>query len=274
MKPTLLTLAALCSAFTLAATDNLIRHADDGTIAAADFPGAKLNTEETASGKGSLEFADRKWVLGKQHFIINPQRTYTLSLQARSADAAAPSNCFFGIAMYDKDGKLITAQQIGTYKGSDTILNLPVTSGDKEITVQDASKWRNNMQVAFNTKEDYSDLPNREVWARITKIEKLEAAWKITLSHPVKKDYPAGTGVRTHTPSSGHCYALASGRNIPGQWTEYRASFTGRTHEAGPNLYKGFWPGAASFVICIVPNYNKKIDSTLLIDNLSVTITD
>lgn len=69
---------------------------------------------------------------------------------------------------------------------TDTVLADAVKKGDKVIKVKDASKWdkRNFKIVAFNTKADLSDLPNRTFSSNITKLEQKGDVWEITLQAP------------------------------------------------------------------------------------------
>lgn len=252
----------------LFAAENLIQ-GGDGEADAANWPGATINTASPKSGGGCLEFADSKWVYSKQSFKIDDTKTYTLKMSMRSVDPAKLSSGYIGISMYDADGKVINSHHVGTVAGTETTLVDAVAAGAKEIKVADASSWKAGNQVAFNVKSDLSDLPNRNVFGPAESIEQDGGAWKVTLRNPVKGDFAAGTPVRQHVSATGQSYGILAGKKVPAEWTDYSVTISGR--DLGTAAAAKFWPTAATFKVCLVPNYNKKVDSVLLIDDISLT---
>ena len=142
------------------------------------------------------------------------------------------------------------------YPGSGTKLAADVKAGDKVIRIANGEKWKKSSSgyVAFNAKEDYSDLPNRECVANITKVEQTNGAWEVTLASPVKKDYPAGTGVREHA-DGGYLYAITA--YPKGEWTKVSGTLSGMPAigDCTISSQKTFWPCTAKIRPILMVNW-------------------
>lgn len=129
-----------------------------------------------------------------------------------------------------------------------TELAADFTKGDNEIIVKDASKWKTGrFMVAFDAKEDASDLPNRKLTkVGITKVEKqTDGTWLVEMKSPeMKLEAKKGSKVRVH-------YQANTWNTIDTKWikkgeiVEYKGTFDG---VAAPYPQpKKFWPGTKQF---------------------------
>lgn len=199
----------------------------------------------TFKGPGSLVFKPIK---------LDPAAKYTLTVTVKKDGSAKAFAYHCGFYCYDKAGRMIVCQNISSSKPSFTSLAKDVKPGDKTVTVKDGSKWRKGGLVAFNAKQDYSDLPNREVVGQITKIEKQGDVWVITLSSPVKKAYAAGTDVREHF-YGGYVYAVAGGK-LTDDWKTVTGSISGVNPPENGGYFKKFWTSTVSIRPMILLNWN------------------
>ena len=131
---------------------------------------------------------------------VDPAKTTVLSGDFRCPVPGKKVRIYLAFNPADAKKDSITAYHVNIVPGTDTFLTAPVKKGDTTLLVKDGSKFRAGTKVIFNTKEDYSDLPNREVsHGNFKSAEKLsDGIWKITLTLKMHKDYPAGTKVRLH----------------------------------------------------------------------------
>ena len=131
---------------------------------------------------------------------VDPAKTTVLSGDFRCPVPGKKVRIYLAFNPADAKKDSITAYHVNIVPGTDTFLTAPVKKGDTTLLVKDGSKFRAGTKVIFNTKEDYSDLPNREVsHGNFKSAEKLsDGTWKITLTLKMHKDYPAGTKVRLH----------------------------------------------------------------------------
>jgi hypothetical protein len=153
----------------------------------------------------------------KKSIEIDPDKKYLVSVKLKQIDDK-PSYTWIGFVPYDAKGRIIGLHhgQRNT-KGSFTTLTENAAKGAKTITLKDASKWKKgkHFYVAFDAKEDMSDVPNFDI-ARIGKIENNT----ITLTKPLKKAYPAGTMVRQHC--AGGTYVYTKYGKAPEKWTLWK----------------------------------------------------
>lgn len=139
-------------------------------------------------------------VVSTEMIKADPAKSTILSGDFRCTVPGKKVRIYLAFRPADAKKDAITAYQVNVVPGTDTVLTAPVKKGDLTIHVKDGSKFRTGTKVVFNTKEDYSDLPNREVsYGNFKKAEKLpDGTWQITLSLKMHKEYPAGTKVRLH----------------------------------------------------------------------------
>ena len=180
---------------------------------------------------------------------IDPTAQYIFEFEFKGPEKPSkPLKITACFTSYDKDKKIIQSYHALNVAGSEAKLSREAKIGDNELWLKDADvrKWsaRPWASIAFNAKENYADLPNREVMNRnIRKIETVGNELKITLKTPMKKAYPADTCVRQHIWSSDVIVFTAP---VNSNWTKQTGTVTGLL---GVNPYeKGrFWRGAVYF---------------------------
>ena len=217
----------------------------------------------TFKGAGSLVFKPIK---------LDPTAKYTLTVTLRKDGKEKAFAYHCGFYCFDKTGRMITCDNISSSKQSFTSLVKDVKVGDKTVTVKDGSKWKKSGFVAFNAKQDYSDLPNRTTVGNITKVEKQGDAWVITLDKPVKKAYAAGTNVRNHFPG-GYVYSTAGGK-LTDDWKTVSGTISGVNPPETGGYFKKFWTTTVTIRPMILLNWNwgDRTGSTQIKD-VTLTIT-
>ncbi len=139
---------------------------------------------------------------------VDPAKKYQVSTKIKTL-GENPALVYIGFIPYDDKGRVIDPRKgCNNTEGSFTALTAAVEKGAKTLTVKDASKWKEgrNYVVAFNAKEDMSDIPNFDHSSEITEIEKTGDVYTITFKYALKKDYPAGTMVRQHRSGATYIY--------------------------------------------------------------------
>ena len=186
------------------------------------------NLTENAAEK-SITASGRHARVTSKPFPVDPAKKYKLSGKFRAAPGTTGEVFYFGFIPLDEKGRQIASEYVNVpKKGTDTELAAPARKGDTVVKVKDASKWdkRNFKIVAFNTKADLSDLPNRTFSSNITKLEQKGDVWEITLQAPMRTAYPAGTAVRQQSHGSTYMYPGAAYVSAPADWKEFTAEIT------------------------------------------------
>lgn len=124
-----------------------------------------------------------------------------------------------------------------------TQLTRDAKKGDKVIYVKDAKGWiktASYASIAFNAKEDGSDLPNKELYAsNILSVKQEGEEWAIEFKTPLRKNIPANTGVRQHF-AGGYMYIFANSL-APNQERTFSATTQG--HAKAVSRYSStVWP--------------------------------
>lgn len=245
----LLAAACVCS---LAAAEVLSIHEP------ADFkaPNRVAKSDDGVTMKGSTFV-----LFSAKTAALDPAKQYTISGEFRLKEGEETGLVYLGLAPLDAEGKLITPASVNVTKGSDTVVAKAAAEGDTVIFVKDASKWDAKTPhgyIAFNTKEDYSDLPNRDYLATAKGgIEQEGDLWKITLKAPLKKAVAEGTAVRQQKAGATYIY-LATSKKVNNQdWVTLTGKISGAISESG--LYgKKLWHGTASVRILVMMLNGKK----------------
>ena len=213
-----------------------------------------------------------------EYIRINPAKTYIFKVKFRSLDAALPASAYMGFELFDaQKRKLQYCHVVHTgLKHSEVV---SAKKGDKFMIVKmipDFHKIK-NLRVAFNAKEDYSDIPNRDLSAACTKVEKMaDGNLRLELRGALAKDYPAGTKVRFHTPYSPPMYYLTSGWMPAGEGKECTVVLSGISDKPGAPS-KQFWKGAVyARPFVWFGNWNRipKKGAKLLVDGFSLVEAD
>jgi len=158
----------------------------------------------------------------KKKIKVDPAKKYQMSVKVKQF-GEKPAYTRIGFIPYDAKGRIIDPKQgSNNTKGSLTTLAAAIAKGAKSLTVKDASKWKKGPHhfVAFNAKEDMSDIPNFNLAGTITKIEKTGDVYTITFTKALEKAYSAETMVRQHR--SGGTYIYTQGGNSPKAWADWK----------------------------------------------------
>ena len=157
--------------------------------------GAKLETTD-----GALLVRTTGSFISKQHVAVDKTKPGRLTLEYKLAPGAKPDPFVVSLDVLDAKGIRIVGAHIFPIKTTETELAADAKKGDKTLKIKDASQWQDiplkrGTMVAFNVKEDLSDLPNRTVSGL---IESVSPEGEVTLRVPLRVGYPAGTRVRVH----------------------------------------------------------------------------
>jgi len=158
----------------------------------------------------------------KKKITVDPAKKYKVSVKVKQL-GEVPALVYIGFIPYDAKNRYIGPQQgSSNTKGSATTLTAVVPKGAKSLAVKDASKWKKgpHYYVAFNAKDDMSDIPNFTLAGKITKIEKTGDVYTISFKKPLGVSYPAGTKVRQHR--TGATYIYTKYGKSPKEWTDWK----------------------------------------------------
>ncbi|MBQ9336632.1 MAG: hypothetical protein IJS14_04975 [Lentisphaeria bacterium] len=201
-------------------------------------------------------------------FAVDPAKTYTVKFEASSKQAdGKPSWVLIGFDVYGKDGKQITSSHVGALKGTLTTVVEDAPKGATVIKLKDASKFRKvSAVVAFDAKEDFSDLPNYNI-AAVKDIAKNGDVWEITLAKPLAQDVKAGTSVREHG-MGGYLYTATP--NVKAELV----SKTGTLKGIAKSGWLGSqWPaGTATVRFLLLVNWSSAPGMETLFKTISLTI--
>ena len=143
---------------------------------------------------------------------INKSKTFTVLTDYTALDnsqnyvlkvdvAGAGGYVDIMIDQYSGNKRRIAPHQVNAVANTQTELVADAMKGEKSFLVKDASMWNPSKQgklVAFNAKEDFSDLPNSALEYYITSVKQENGSWRVTLNRPLSKTYAAKTGIRLH----------------------------------------------------------------------------
>ena len=216
---------------------------------------------------------DNKITIASEKLIpVEAGKKYTLSGSFKSLGNKT-SKVYYGFMPHDKNRKYIHTYHSNVILGSATILARECKKGDKVLVIKANKKWKKNHIVAFNAKDDFSDLPNRNIAYKIARITPKGENIELELSRPVLKAYPAGTKVRAHTFNAGpYIYTAACGSAIPQKWKTY--SGTAILAKPGQMSWKFFRPGTAFVRVFILTDCNKKKDKKIAFRDLKLTVSE
>lgn len=225
-----------------------------------DAPGIKaLEGDVLELGKGVI--------FSTETFRVDPGKTTVLTGEFRTLPGKK-ARLFFAFSPYDAGKKPITALNVNIVKGTDTELVAPVKKDDLIVKAKDASRFIPGTVIVFNTKEDFSDLPNRARSHGFFKSAEKQAdgTWNITLQAKAAGEYPAGTKIRAHA-GGGYQYAVIA--DLDGSWKTFSGSVKGM---AKSGLGGKEWrPGSAYAKVVIFGNAK---DAPIQFRNVKVDVRD
>ena len=193
-------------------------------------------------------------LMAAETISIDPEKTFKFTVSCRAVKGANPA--FMPVIMqYDKKGRVVSVARVDVIGGTFTQLLAPVKSGDTSILVKDATLWirKRLLVIAFDAKEDYSDLPNSRLnWNTITGISEENGSFRVQLAQKIP--FNAGKcGVRLHNNGSALMYPVG-GKNLQDQWITFSGSITGRERKAFSN--RKWAPGAVTARFGLQINFN------------------
>ncbi len=240
-KLTAFLLVGLMLPFALKA-ENLIKNGDAETdIENWQSEQVQLVTENAHSGQKC--FKTMNTVVGTAIIPIDETKTYKYSIWIKSADNKQ-TDIYLAFMPLDAEKAQINSQELTPIDESETELAEACKPEDIIIKVTDASKWKISDKfnvIAFNTLDDYKDLPNRNISPIITAIEKNNNIWTLTLENPCAKAYPAGTKIRQHRYGCTYMYPATLSKFNSREWQELSAEIKGisKSGQGG----REFWAG-------------------------------
>ena len=188
-------------------------------------------------------------ISSKRSFEVDPEAEYEISGTFRSpADQPKPGNFEGGFILVDDDGNSLPSYLYSNDPRSLTELAADVNPGDKVVKIKKAPQWKGGF-IAFNAREDLSDLPNRDTFL-YTKLAEDGDNLVLTLQAKIKKAYKAGTKVRCHNQKK--LWTLNRFKIAPKEWTRFSGRIKGVDKTATD--CRKWWPGAArARVFILVP---------------------
>jgi hypothetical protein len=254
----------------IAGEESLVKWDADASVLQKQWVG-KIKYENL-DGKLCGVVDNKNGILSKKFIPIEAGKKYTLAGTFKSL-GEAPSKVYYGFRCYDKKKRQVAHYYSNVILGSATTLAQECKKGDKTIIIKANKKWKKNQAIAFNVKDDFSDLPNRDIIYKITKVTLQGGNMELQLSTPAKKEYSAETKVRMHSPSYGsYIYTTIVGAKMPKTWKTYSKSAS--LAKPGQMGWKFLRPGTAFVRIVILPNYNKKKDEKVAFTDLSLKVSE
>ena len=185
---------------------------------------------------------------------LDPAKKYKISGDFRLKNGEGGASLYLGFTAFDADGKQIQSVNVNAKAKSDTVVAKAASSGDSVIYVKDASGWdmkTPNGYIVFNTKPDYSDLPNRDFIAVPQgNIKQNGDVWEITLKTPLTKNVAEGTGVRQQLAGAAHIYSAIKYKMPKEEWFTLSGTTAGSTSLFGTPS-KELWHGTASVRVLV-----------------------
>jgi hypothetical protein len=238
--------------FNVNAAENLLKSGDgeDAELAGKWGQGTIQNTTDKKSGFACMEnsFAARNFTFAPELIEVDPAKTYKLSGFFKSRDKDKKSKAMCCIRYYNSDKKEIEPWSVLPVADTATTLTADAKKGEKILKIAPKEWIRHKAMlyaVAFNAKDDLSDLPNFNT-SPIADVSVKETFNEITLGEPLTQDYPAGTKVRMHR----YLDYMSIVNEVPAEWTEYSISISGEAEGGAPAKNK-FWNGTKFIKVSI-----------------------
>jgi hypothetical protein len=220
----IITVAVMCAAASLFAAETI------DLMQSAAWGNPACITEQN----GVLTIKGKQQLFISKAFPVDPAKTYTITATCHSANGK--SAAFMPIVIqYDAAGKPIGTGRVKTINGTFTELLAPVSFGAKTLLVKDAKLWlkKRLLCIAFNAKEDYSDLPNNRIaWTTVVDITPKDGAYQVTLDKAIPFSAPAG-GIRQHHNGPLYIYPVG-GRKTSGGWDKLSGKISGMARNDFP----------------------------------------
>ncbi len=205
----------------------------------------------------------------KEFFPVDPAKTYTLQVSARSGNGQKAS-FMPTVSQYDAKGRLICVFNTKIIPGTFTELAAPCKAGNTLLVVKNAEQWQKGrpLVLAFHAKEDNSDLPNYTLsWNTVKGMEKKGDVWEVRLDRALTFSAAAGTKLRLH--ENGDTMYPAGGRITGNSWQTLKGEIKGM--EKDSYSHNRWAPGAVKAKLHFLMNDNNENAITEL-KNISIEI--
>jgi len=172
-------------------------------------------------------------------FPIDPRKIYRVSGEFQAGTNSGIGTVAFGLAPFDAQDRPIAPSEVNPQPATRTSLTAAAAAGSDRILLPAQSNWqmRPYASIAFNSKEDGSDLPNRELY-EIAAID----GDTVKLKKPLARTYAAGTKVCMHLSGNAYIYGGALFRKAPADhWQCFEGLIGGIA--AGGIPMDMFWAG-------------------------------
>jgi hypothetical protein len=245
-------------------------------------PGKIEITQNDVKANKESQLGDKEFSLtGKKSEIISlknilvSDKPVTTNITVKNIGDTT-TRIYLGFAIYSKDGKLSPCNY--PYKNVNKILNIvSAQKGCDKIIVDSMPEWEQKSYIAFNAKEDLSDIPSFTLLKeRVLDIKELDnGKAEITLEKALSEDLNNSENIRIHASSTSNIIYIneINQRMLrPGeelifeskiQKDENTLSFSSRTA-----LPKGVY-----YIVPFVYSYpqNANDDSMILIRNYAIS---
>lgn len=218
------------------------------------------STGITPGKEGGLCFGRKGSFGSAKSIIFDAKKKYKFSAEVRSAPGTDTGMMFYlGFTIYGKDKKCLASEWVNPVPNTATILAADVKVGDKILKIKDGKKWLNYLStsfIAFDAKDDYSDLPNTGLGIVVkNSIKKEGDIWVLSLKTPMTKAWKAGTKVRQHRGAGTYFYAVM--KKLTPQWQKVESKVIDGIAVYGAGMAK-LWPGSHSGKVLIMTLGNGK----------------
>ena len=188
-------------------------------------------------GRTKVGFKDGKHVLkGACHFWStkmfkhDPSKKYSVYADIMTDCKEKVPGMTMGFVYFNEKGRMIQTREYLTVPNGFTELAKPMSPSDTVIVIKTPAGFKKTRNwpyvLAFEAKEDMSDLPNSKVTTKAKKVVITPETITLTLEKPTFTAYPAGTKVRLHySLSFCHPYDLEKFYcHAKGDWKTYGGS--------------------------------------------------
>lgn len=268
-------IALLCGAVTvLMAADTALRPVKTSDFEKINGAGTLVQTE--LDGESVLAINGVYNFRTTQMLAVDPGKIYKLSGEFMAKPGTTPAKLYFGIASFDSGKKMVVSESIYGVKGTDTELVEDAKAGDTVLKIKNFSlkTWRRfGGLIAFNTKPDFSDLPNMDLAGPVASVEASktpEGFFLVTLKKPLKKAYPKGTAIRYHFSAGTYQYSGAANAQLSHEWKTFFVVIKGESPKDYAVAGQKWWYTTRYVKILILGNYAGKKDSVTLFRNLKL----
>ena len=265
MKKSIILGVALLAGSLLAEEPNLLKNGDF-SMGPVNWVTTGEVVEEKEAGALKLDAKNNR-AISRQPIPVEPGASYRISAVI-SADKPLNQVLIGLIPLDARNRQIVFRNADGALFNTQTTLAEPFEKGTNTLALAENPVWqevwnkKKAHNVAFNVKEDKSDLPNFTLM-QIKNIATENGKTIVTLRIPTKVAYPAGTAIRIHCDGSTYIYTSTVRKGFPGEVTA--------TGNIGPDEKIKFRPGTVAMqaFIMIVPT-KKEPDVTVTIRNVRI----